>query len=299
MKILRFNDDRVGVLKGEQVIDISELISHREYRGPQGVMDELIGKFETYRPKIEGLVASGKGPALAEVTLRVPLPHPTRVMAAFSNYLDRPDRTPDDVVIEFFHKSPYMIGPDGTVELPDVEQVKVFHAEAELAFVMGKNTRNVSADRAMDSVFGYVPFFDMSARGMTRRSQFLGKGQETFAVCGPWITTRDEIADPHNLQVKSWLNGTPRQDYSTRFMAHKIPGQIAWLSRFIQLRPCDTFATGVHHEGLGPINPGDKLEIEIEGLGRAGFKIGGNSPRKDIEFKVGGAAGGQTKMTQV
>ena len=299
MKILRFNDDRVGVLKGTEVIDISELISHREYRGPQGVMDELIGNFDAYRPKIESLVASRQGPALTDVTLRAPLAHPARVMAAFSNYLDRPDRSPDDVVIEFFHKSPYLTGPDQTIELPDIEAVKVFHAEAELAFVIGKNTRNVSAAQAMDSIFGYAPFFDVSARGLTRRSQFLGKGQETFAACGPWITTRDEIADPHNLQVKSWLNGAPRQDYSTRFMAHKIPAQIAWLSRFFQLRPCDMVATGVFHEGLGPVNAGDRLEIEIAGLGRAGFAIGGNSPRKDVDFKVGGVGGGTVKMTPV
>jgi 2-keto-4-pentenoate hydratase/2-oxohepta-3-ene-1,7-dioic acid hydratase in catechol pathway len=300
MKILRFNDDRIGVIKGDKVVDISDLISHRDIRGPQGSMDELIGKFDSYRPKIEALLAKGDGPALSSVKLLVPLPHPGRVMAAFANYLDRPDKDPNDVVIEFFHKSPYPVGPGGTTELPDVEAVRVFHAEAELAFVMGKNTRNVSEAAAMDHVFGYIPFFDISARGLTRRSQLLAKGQESFAVCGPWITTRDEIADPHNLNVRSWVSGKTRQDYSTRFMAHKIPVQVSWLSRFVQLRPCDMVATGVYHEGLGPINPGDTLEIEIEGLGRAKFNVGGSTPRKDIEFTVGGGGpGGGPKMSRV
>jgi len=93
MKVLRFNDDRVGVLKGEAVIDISDAVSHRQYRGPQGVMEELIANFASYRPKIEAMVAAGAGTPLASVKLLAPLPRPSRVLAAFVNYLDRPDRT--------------------------------------------------------------------------------------------------------------------------------------------------------------------------------------------------------------
>jgi 2-keto-4-pentenoate hydratase/2-oxohepta-3-ene-1,7-dioic acid hydratase in catechol pathway len=142
-----------------------------------------------------------------------------------------------------------------------------------------------------------MPFFDISARGMTRRSQLLPKGQETFAPAGPWITTADEIADPHDLTVKSWTSGEPRQNYSTKSMGHKIPAQIAWLSRFVNLRPGDVVATGVFHEGLGPINSGDTIEIEISGLGRTSFNVKGDSPRKAVGFKPGG--GPRFEMTRV
>jgi 2-keto-4-pentenoate hydratase/2-oxohepta-3-ene-1,7-dioic acid hydratase in catechol pathway len=149
----------------------------------------------------------------------------------------------------------------------------------------------------MECVFGYVPFFDVSARGLVRRSQLLPKGQETFAPCGPWITTRDEVPDPYNLTVKSWVSGAPRQNYSTRHMAHRIAKQVAWLSRFVRLGPGDVVATGTYHEGLGPVNVGDTIEIEIGGLGRASFNVAGDSPRKAKGYQPGG--GVRIEMTKV
>ena len=116
MKILRFDDDRVGVLAGEIVVDISDLITHRAERRPHGVMEELIGSFDAYRPGIAALVERGRGPALTDVTLLSPLPRPSRVLAAFVNYVYGPDKGADALPMEFFHKSPYLVGPGGTVE---------------------------------------------------------------------------------------------------------------------------------------------------------------------------------------
>jgi 2-keto-4-pentenoate hydratase/2-oxohepta-3-ene-1,7-dioic acid hydratase in catechol pathway len=297
MQILRFNDDRVGV-RIDVVVDISELVSHRDIRGPSGVMDELIGNFASYRPGIDKALASEAGVPLANVKLLPPHPRPSRVLAAFVNYLDRPDRTVDSLPMEFFHKAPELVGPEGTILLPNIEAIVEFHAEAELAFVIGKHGKNVPAAQAMDHVFGYVPFFDVSARGMTRRSQFLPKGQDTFAPAGPWITTKDEVRDPHDLTVKSWVNGEPRQDYNTKHMAHKIPAQIAWVSRFIQLQPGDIIATGTYHVGLGPVNVGDTIEIEISGCGRARFFFKGDSPKKNRGFQPG-QQGQQAPLTKV
>ncbi len=281
MKILRFNDERIGVLKdGELVADISDVVSHRDIRGAQGVMEELIGNFDGYKSRIEDMVAAAEGVPLGEVTLLAPVPRPSRCLAAFVNYLDNPERTIETVPNEFFHKAPELVGPGGNVVLPDMDQVFVFQPEAELAYVMARHAKHVAEADAMDTVFGYVPFFDISARGMVRRSQLLPKGQDTFASAGPWITTKDEIADPHDLRVRSWVNDETRQDYSTKYMAHKIPEQVAWLSRFLQLRPADVIATGTYHTGLGPVNPGDTIHIEIEGLGRTSFQVAGDGPRK-------------------
>jgi 2-keto-4-pentenoate hydratase/2-oxohepta-3-ene-1,7-dioic acid hydratase in catechol pathway len=232
-------------------------------------------------------MAEQSGVPLSSVKLLAPIPRPAKCLAAFVNYVDRPDRSPESLPNEYFYKAPELVGPEGTIELLDIPPVVVYQPEAELAFVIGKTAKNVPEKKALDYVFGYVPFFDVSARGLTRRTQFIPKGQDTHGPCGPWITTKDEIPDPHNLTVKSWVNGQPRQNYNTKYMAHKIPEQIAWLTKFIQLQPGDVIATGTYHEGLGPINDGDTLEIEIEKMGRAKFFVKGHGPRKDAEWMPG------------
>jgi 2-keto-4-pentenoate hydratase/2-oxohepta-3-ene-1,7-dioic acid hydratase in catechol pathway len=288
MKILRFNDNRVGILKGEDtVVDITDALDAFDAKGPQRVIEEVISEFDSFRPEFERIAASARGVPLSIVRLLTPIPRPSKCLAAFANYLDRPDQTRENLPNEFFHKDPELVGPEETVVLPDIPAVLVYQPEAELAYVIGKPARNVSEADAMDYVFGYVPFFDISARGITRRSTLLTKGQATFGPCGPWITTKDEIQDPHNLIVKAWVGGEPRQDYNTRHMAHYIPDQIAWLSRFVRLNPGDVIATGTYHVGLGPVNDGDVLEIEIEKLGRARFYVKGYGPRKELEFTPG------------
>ena len=288
MKILRFNDDRVGILKGDdRVVDVTDTVEAHQVKGPQRVIEEIIGNFEAFRGEFERIAECDDGVPLADVTLLTPIPRPNKCLAAFANYLDRPDRSKEDLPNDFFYKDTNLLGPEGTVELVDIPPVLVYHPEAELAYVMGKTSKNVSEADAMDHVFGYVPFFDISARGMTRRTTFLSKGQATFAPCGPWITTKDEIEDPHDLMVQSWVNGEARQDYNTKHMAHSIPEQIAWATRFTQLDTGDVVATGTYHVGLGPLNPGDVLEIEIQGLGRARYFVKGNSPRKDMDFTPG------------
>lgn len=296
MKILRFNDDRIGILQGEDIVDISDLISNRLYRGAQGAMEDLISGFEAYKPKIEVLVAQGLRTPLTSATLRSPLARPSRVLAAFVNYWNS-DQRGERKPIEFFHKSPHLVGPDAPIELPNIEAVVEYQPEAELGFVIGANARRVSEKDALSYVFGYIPYVDVSARGMTRRSQFLPKGQDGFSACGPWITTSDEVVDPHKLTVMSWLNGEARQNFSTSLMVYNINEQLAWLSRFVELRPGDLVATGGFHEGLRAFNVGDKFDIEITGLGRASFDVAGDSPRKIANFKPGG--GGGLNMTRV
>lgn len=288
MKILRFDDDRIGILnEANLVVDVSDAITSRKAKGPQRVIEDIIENFRRYRRRFADIVARESGVPLSSVKLLAPIPRPSKCLAAFVNYVDRPDRSPDSLPNEYFYKSPELVGPEGAVELLDIPPVVVYQPEAELAFVMGKKAKNVSEKDAMKHVFGYVPFFDISARGLARRTQFVPKGQDTHGPCGPWITTADEIPDPHDLVVKSWVNGQARQNYSTKHMAHKIPDQIAWLTRYIQLQPGDVIATGTYHEGLGPINDGDVLEIEIEKIGKAKFFIKGYGPRKDAEWLPG------------
>ena len=288
MKLLRFDDDRVGVLSdGGQVVDVSEAIEYRVEKGPQRVMEQVLGDWDAYRPQFERIAANGGGVPLESVRLLSPVPRPSKVLAAFANYLDTPERKADDVPVEFFYKAPEVVGPEGEVHLLDIPPVYVWQPEAEIAFVIGNHAKGVSLANAESHIFGYVPFVDISARGMNRRTQFLPKGQDTYGLLGPWITTRDEVGDPHTLNVRSWVNGEERQDYSTASMARKIPEQLSWASRFVQLNPGDVITTGTYHVGLGPINDGDVFEIEIEKLGRARWHIKSDGPRKEPEFRPG------------
>jgi 2-keto-4-pentenoate hydratase/2-oxohepta-3-ene-1,7-dioic acid hydratase in catechol pathway len=288
LKILRFNDDRIGVIKNnDRVVDVSDTVSARKAKGPQRVMEEIIEGWRKYRRRFEKILAEQEGAPLSSVQLLCPLPRPSKCIAAFSNYIDRPGRTADSFPHEYFYKASDLVGPGEAVELRDIPAAAVYQPEAEFAYVIGKATKDVPESKALDSIFGYVPFFDISTRGLVRRTQFVGKGQGTHGCCGPWIITKDEIADPHNVNVKSWTNGEARQNYNTSAMAHKIPDQIAWLSRFVQLNPGDIVATGTFHEGLRPVNSGDTIEIEFENMGRAKFQVHGNSPRKEVDWLPG------------
>ncbi len=290
MKILRFHDDRIGILKDENlIVDVSEVISHRAEKGSQRVIEEVIEKFDSLRAEMERIVSRQAGIPLSSVQLLAPIPRPSKCLAAFLNYLDRPEMKLEPPPLDFFYKAPELLGPEGTVELLDVPGVTHFHAEAELAYIIGRSAKNVSREEAMSYIFGYVPFFDISARGAVRYTRFILKGQATYGPCGPWITTRDEIPDPHSLRVTSWTNGKVSQDFSTENMTHRIPDQISWLSRFVLLEPGDVIATGTYHAGRDLLNDGDLIEIEIEKLGRA--KFGVKRYRPQVDFREGAGVG--------
>src|SRR5262249_19389109 len=118
----------------------------------------------------------------------------------------------------------------------------------------------------LDYVFGYLPFIDVSARGLPG-GFFLGKSWHTFAPMGPALTTADEVPDPQDLRVELAVNGQTRQTYSTRDMARRIPLLLAEVTKVIALAPGDVLATGVHHEGLSPIQDGDRVRVAISRLG--------------------------------
>ena len=99
------------------------------------------------------------------------------------------------------------------------------------------------------------------------------KSRDTFAPIGPYIVTKDEIPDPQKLQIRLWNNGTLMQNFNTDDMAHKIPRCIEWLTSIHTLEPGDIVATGTNHRGLNPFMDGDKIELEIEGLGRLAFNV--------------------------
>jgi 2-keto-4-pentenoate hydratase/2-oxohepta-3-ene-1,7-dioic acid hydratase in catechol pathway len=127
----------------------------------------------------------------------------------------------------------------------------------------------------MSYIFGYLNFIDGSARGLPPAGNvfYQMKSRDTFAPMGPYLVTADEIADPHNLQVRLWVNGDIKQNYNTSDMAHKIPRIIEWVSSIHTLEPGDVIATGTNHRGLSAFQDEDTIELETEGLGRLHFKV--------------------------
>src|SRR5712692_5059151 len=223
MKLCYFDDYKLGVLKGNAVVDVSAVVSDIPHTGPGDLMNGLIERFEQYRPKIEAAVASGSGVPLASVKIRPPLPKPTNIECMAFNYMEDGTRS-EPAPINAFHKSPSaIIGPDDTMVLPDVPAT-IFEGEAEVALVMGKRASRVKAEEAMSYVFGYTNFIDGSARGLPPAGNtfYQMKSRDTFAPMGPYIVTADEVPDPLNLQVRLWVNGELKQNFNTNAMAHKI-----------------------------------------------------------------------------
>lgn len=268
MKILFFNNFRLGVLRGEEVVDITDLARNIPHTGPHDLINGVIADFDSLRPLIENGVSTGKGEPLSSVVIRPPLPRPVNIDCMAVNYMEDGTREAP-APINAFHKSPSsIIGHDDTMILPDVP-AKVFEGEAELGVIIGRLASNVSADDAMTCVFGYTCFIDGSARGLPPAGNtfYQMKSRDTFAPIGPFIVTADEIEDPQNLQVTLSVNGEVKQDFNTDDMAHQIPRCIEFVSSIHTLHPGDILATGTNHRGLNAFQDGDKLELEIEKVG--------------------------------
>src|ERR671919_1878422 len=274
MKLLFFDDFKLGVLKGEMVVDVSDVVRDIPHTGPGNLISGLIERWADYKGRLEAAVNQGKGVPVSQVRIRPPLPKPTNIECMAVNYMEDGTRS-EPAPINAFHKSPSSIIGDGdTMVLPDVPAT-IFEGEAELALVIGKRASNVSAAEAMNYVFGYLNFIDGSARGLPPAGNtfYQMKSRDTFAPIGPFLVTADEIPDPHKLQVRLWVNGELKQNYNTSDMAHKIPRCIEWITSIHALEPGDIVATGTNHRGLSAFQDGDVVEIETEGLGRLKFNV--------------------------
>jgi 2-keto-4-pentenoate hydratase/2-oxohepta-3-ene-1,7-dioic acid hydratase in catechol pathway len=225
---------------------------------------------------VEQWKKNGKVYGLDDVKLCPPIPRPGKLVCIGLNYRDHAAESNmpiPEVPITFSKFSTSIIGPDDPVLIPRGSEKTDY--EAELAFVVGRLAKNVTRDKAMGYVFGYCCFNDVSERGF----QFAdgqwqrGKSCDTFAPMGPYVATADEIGNPHNLSIRLRLNGEVLQSSRTEQLIFGIPHLIEFLSRSISLEPGDVIATGTP-PGVGfarkpPIflKPGDRMEVEIDGLG--------------------------------
>lgn len=268
MKLCYFNDYRLGVIKGDAVIDVTDAVKDIPHLDSRDLIIGLISRWDGYKDKVEKAANDTTGMPLKNVRLRPPVPKPGNIVCMAVNYME--DGTlKEKPQINAFHKAATAVIGDGdTMVLPDVP-ASIFEGEAELALVIGKPATRASQADAMKHIFGYTCFIDGSARGLPPPGNvfFQMKSRDTFAPIGPWIVTADEIADPQNLNITLSNNGQVMQKFNTNDMAHQIPRCIEWASSIHTLQPGDILATGTNHRGLHAFMDGDKIELTIEKVG--------------------------------
>ena len=276
MKICRFDDNRLGLVKGEQVHDVTAVLAELgTFAYPLPRFDPFIASLDRLKPRIESLAATAKAVPLSKITLLSPVANPGKIIAAPVNYTKHLQEALADKgihhgnLINEIHKAGMFLKAASAVVGPG-EGVKLVHTdrrndhEVELAVVIGKSAKNVAKEKALEHVAGYCIGLDMTIRGPEERS--LRKSPDSYCVLGPWLVTRDEIADPGNLSLKLEVNGVVRQDAHTSDLILGVPELIEWGSSFYTLHPGDVLLTGTP-QGVGPVRPGDVMTAGIEGIG--------------------------------
>ena len=272
MRLVIFDDLRMGILKDGQVHDVSDVVGARADEWPPVFWVRAVANFGQLRPKIEAAVAKGKGRPLESVRLRAPVLYPSKVIAAPVNYkLHMQEMGVSDPIDQFgvFLKAPSsIIGPGETIKVPYLDR-RTDH-EAEVGFVVGKTAKDVKAADALGYIFGYTCVMDITVRGKEDRST--RKSFDTFTPVGPVLVTADEIPDPQNIEFKLWLNGALKQHANTSDMFWGMAKLVEYASSVMTLYPGDLVSTGTP-QGVGPIKPGDEVTIEIERIGRMSVTV--------------------------
>lgn len=268
MRIAHTMEYDLAAIQGDNVFDITGLCGDFAYRSSIDRVPKLLGGFTERRAEIEDAIAGAEPSAkLDDVHLLAPVPRPPKLIACLRNYFEGVDR--ERSTQDMFLESPdSVIGPGGTVVLPPHEAT-IFHHEAELALVIGRRSKDLPADeRALDALAGYTMAIDVSGRGIGRMGPSrIGKSFNTFTPLGPVIVTPDEIDDPQMLDVTLGVNSQVRQTYSTSDMEYPVVEVLAFISGYMTLVPGDVIMLGTNHQGLGPVQDGDNVVMNIAEIG--------------------------------
>ena len=266
-----------GVLTERGVVDVAAIagLGH----SPQLTMTGIIDRFDALRPALNQSASTGAALALDAVKLHAPLPRPGKILACIGNYWEHAQR--DARPLNMFMKNPdAVVGPGDVIELPEFTEPWMFMHEAELAIVIKGPAKRVPRADWRSAVFGYTCMIDVSARGDGRftwpsgpPASWLGKSFDTFAPLGPCIATADEIENPNGLHVRFWNDGQLRHNYSTDDMEHPVPELVEFATTVMTMNSGDIISCGTNHEGLGAIQDGETVEIDIENIGRMALKV--------------------------
>ena len=281
MKFGFFNEWNLGVVQGDDIIDVSAALGQIHVQTPMELVQAIIENFDDLKPQLEGFTVGKKGVPISSVRILPPVPRPEKIICMAVNYLEG-ENPPMPEIDAFLKASDCVIGPGETVIMDPECNASIFHAEPEVALIIGKQGRHIKQENAMDYVLGYTGFYDISGRINVRGSQsfFQTKSWATFGPMGPFILTKDEVPDPQNINVKVWNGDYQFPGYNTGLMAHKIPECIEFASAIMELNPGDIISTGTNHQNLGAIQDGDVIGMDIEGIGTLSVKVSDPAKRE-------------------
>jgi 2,4-didehydro-3-deoxy-L-rhamnonate hydrolase len=278
MKLCRFDDNRIGLVRGHAVHDVSAVLNLLPpLRWPAPFGDHLIAHLDGLRSHMERLADDAPAQSIDAVRFLSPVANPSKIIGTPVNYqahVEEAARDPEIAVylenrarsIEeqglFLKASSSLVGPSEgvAVRFPD----RRTDHEAELGVVIGRRTGPVAEADALGLVAGYAIALDMVVRGKEDRS--FRKSPDTYAVLGPWLVTADELGDPTALDFTLHVNGERRQAANTRDMIIGIARQIAWASSVYTLYPGDIIMTGTC-QGVAPVKPGDVMTLAFDRIG--------------------------------
>lgn len=282
MKICRFNDDRLGLVQDDAVLDVTSVLGAlAQARYPYPRHDVLIERLESFGPAIKGAAVGAERHRLQDVTLRSPVANPGKIIAAPVNYTKHLEEVLAQKqlhhgnLINEIHKAGLFLKATSSV-IGAGEPVRLVHTdrrndhEVELAVVIGREGRNIAKEDALSHVAGYCIGLDITIRGPEERS--LRKSPDTYTVLGPWIVTADELPDPSNLDFSIHVDSELRQSANTNELILGVPELIEFASRFYTLQPGDVILTGTP-QGVAPIVPGNTMHARFNGIGEMNVKV--------------------------
>jgi 2,4-didehydro-3-deoxy-L-rhamnonate hydrolase len=268
MKICRFNDDRLGVVIGDKVHDVTAVQSEIRAAAPYAMMgDAVVAALPAARARLESMAAKAPGIPISQVRLLPPVARPSKVMAAPTNYRAHVTEmsTPENAKNSggrfsldigeagiFLKSNSALVGPSEGIPLRFSGRRN--DHEVELVAIIGKQGSDIPRAKALDYIAGYCLGLDMTVRGKEDRS--FRKSVDGYAVLGPWMVTADEIPDPNDVPLSLHVNGEKRQESNTSYLIYDIARLIEFASQFYTLYPGDVYYTGTP-EGVGPVKPGD------------------------------------------
>ncbi len=287
-KLCRYDDDRLGVVRGDMVHDVTEAQTQIRAAAPYAMKgDAVIAALPAWRSRLEEMAAKAPGKPVSQVKLLVAGGAALeagggadQLQGAYRG--DGGAREPTQNIMPsaaigtaglFLKANSSMVGPSEGVAIrfPDRRN----EHEVELAIIFGKQGSDIPRDKALDYVAGYCIGLDMTARGKEDRS--FRKSIDSYSVLGPWLVTADEIADPDNVPLTISVNGEVKQSSNTKQLIYDCRKLIEWGSTFYTFYPGDVLFTGTP-EGVSPVKPGDVMHAEIAPIGAMDVPVRAHKP---------------------
>ncbi|MCC6780083.1 MAG: fumarylacetoacetate hydrolase family protein [Hyphomicrobiales bacterium] len=289
MRLCRYDNDRLGVVRGDMVHDVTEAQTQVRSAAAYDMKgDPVIAALPTWRTRLEEMASKSPGKPVSQVKLLSPVARPSKLVAAPTNYTAHIEEMAARAATQNIKPSPAigtaglflkanssMVGPSEGVAIRFPERRN--EHEVELCMIFGKQGSDIPRDKTLDYVIAYCIGLDMTARGPEDRS--FRKSIDSYSVLGPWLVTADEIPDPDNVPLAISVNGVVKQSSNTSRLIYDCRKLIEWGSTFYTFYPGDVLFTGTP-EGVSPVKPGDTMVARINPIGEMtvpvrAHKIGG------------------------